>query len=382
MMTESIDRWGQHLIPMVVPAGQEAPGGYPDTPIRQRNRPDRRASRVLPLLDRPVSAADERLPAGDRVWTAIDDFNRDIRRLPADLLAERTEAARIMFGPIDALLIGVFAAADLRAELLQRRFEIRLVGSFAALLGAIGWFGWTDLDDIGILGFLLFLSLAALLIWRGNSRRLENAYLDARALAEGVRVLGFWRRAGLSQSVTDRYLSHHHEAVDWIRTALAQLERATDEPGAADPEAVAAVTRNWVVAQRDYFARKLAPTGRRALVWSKFGGAGLLGTVLVAAGYGALVLRGIDSGTSAILQAILAWVGGIAVVAEGFAEKQGFTKLAVQYQLAHRLFDRAVQALESGADSTAVFLQLGEEALRENGEWLSYFRNHPLTIKV
>ncbi len=378
----AIDPWASHLVPRVVRVAPEGVGAYPGTPIRVRSRPDRRPSRVLPLLDRPVPTGDAGVPADDRVWRAIDDFNGAVRRLPADLLAARTDAARKMFGPIDPLLVGVFAAADLRAEVLQRRFEARLVGSFAALLGAIVWFGWTDLDDVGILGFLLFLSLAALLIWQGKSRQLENAFLDSRALAEGVRVLGFWRRAGLGQQVTDRYLSHHHEAVDWIRTALAQLEAAVPEPVPADATAVGEVTRNWVVAQRDYFARKLEPTGRRARLWSRFGAVGLVGTVVVAAGYGLFVLRGIDAGTSAVLQAVLAWVGGVAVVAEGFAEKQGFTKLAVQYQLAHRLFERAVTELERGADPAAVYLQLGEEALRENGEWLAYFRNHPLTIKV
>jgi hypothetical protein len=89
------------------------------------------------------------------------------------------------------------------------------------------FFALIDLDDAAVVGFVVFLAIAAWLVWGSATRRLEDRFLDSRALAEGLRVLGFWRGVGISRNVSDGYLAKHLAAVDWIRVALVLVETET-----------------------------------------------------------------------------------------------------------------------------------------------------------
>jgi hypothetical protein len=375
----SVEAAPDHLIPRVVRQPTDS-RKYPHTPLLVQPRPDRRASRALPLLERPLPTTDPDSAEAARIWDTIDHFNRHARAISPAELAAALDQARSLFGPIDPRIIGVYAAADHRATQLQRQLQRLIQATYGWLAASLFFFGLADLQAIAITGFVICLTMVAVRIWLG--RRLENAYLDCRALAEGIRVLGFWRRAGMTSNVTDRYLTHHLAAVDWIRTAIAQLERAAEPPPPATPDDIHHVNDNWVRAQCAYFAGKLSPTNRRARFWAAAAPIAVVASVAIAVLYTVWLFSGMTDRTSNLFQAILAWIGGLAVVTEGYDEKRGFTKLLTQYQLAHGLFDRAAKEFDAGTEPTAIFLQLGEEALRENGEWLAYFRSHPLTLKL
>ncbi len=77
---------------------------------------------------------------------------------------------------------------------------------------------------------------------------------------------------------------------------------------------------------------------------------------------------------------------GLSVLIRAYSEKMGFSEQAVQYQRMRDLFMRAERSLKSGlgrGDVDAVqdvLVELGEEALQENADWVLLRRSRGLEI--
>ena len=110
--------------------------------------------------------------------------------------AEKSEARRS-----NAVIDRLFQTADWLAIHFQRRvlFAMRSLYTLAALM-AIAFTVYDNLpawDDMIFL-FLLLFALGGVVVVLANRRGWHRKYLDYRALAEGLRVQSYWRRAGLS----------------------------------------------------------------------------------------------------------------------------------------------------------------------------------------
>src|SRR5262249_58987100 len=104
-------------------------------------------------------------------------------------------------GSATAPILRVFGAADWLAIHFQRRvlLSMRTLYTLAALMG-IAFTAYDNLpaqDDL-IFVFLLLFAIGAVIVVIANRRSWHRRYLDYRALAEGLRVQAYWRRAGLS----------------------------------------------------------------------------------------------------------------------------------------------------------------------------------------
>jgi hypothetical protein len=367
----------------------------PNTPLVGSPERGSRASRRLPLLERPLP--DRGGPPSEKIWLAIDRFNGAVSRLPGPVLEAAVTTASQLFGPINARIVGVFAAADLLANRHQRKARRFVTATYLCLGLTLLTFALVDLRDPAIAGFLVLLLVVAYLVWASGIRTRENYYLDCRALAEGLRVLGFWRAAGIGSNVSAKYLAHHLAAIDWIRVALIEVERAAGDPDPAPPGSVEAVRTKWVKDQLEYFRNKVTQVASAG--WSRTAAmAMMVATVGLTLVYVVAVVINVPAGDSPWpirflgvnltagwsngLQALIAGAGGLGVALEAYSEKQGIPQLRTQYQLARDLFQLADDQLEAGYPAEDVFRQLGEEALRENGEWLTYHRNHPVDLRL
>jgi hypothetical protein len=95
----------------------------------------------------------------------------------------------------------LFAAADWLAIHFQLRvlFSMRTLYTLAALMG-IAFTAYDNLpaqDDM-IFVFLVLFGIGAVIVFIAKRRSWHRKYLDYRALAEGLRVQSYWRRAGLA----------------------------------------------------------------------------------------------------------------------------------------------------------------------------------------
>ena len=103
---------------------------------------------------------------------------------------------------------------------------------------------------------------ASWLYGRAEKGEYQTKYQDYRALAEALRIQFFWRIAGVSEPVVDRYLRKQHSELEWIRSALRSCDVVAAISG-PEPEKLALPRRDslelvskWVGDQRRYYSSK------------------------------------------------------------------------------------------------------------------------------
>jgi hypothetical protein len=236
--------------------------------------------------------------------------------------------------------------------------------------------------------------IAALFIYGRAKRGLyETKHLDYRALAEGLKILFFWRVAGIRDDVGAQYLRKQRSEVDWIRLAVRAADLRTSQR-ALPAESYAWVKTQWLEHQLRYFEKSAIACKKRdekcawwatALVISGVALAGLILVVQLA--YIRDLPLFIDHASrwlSVLIVGLLAAGGSCAA----YAEKLALGQQAKQYKQMHALFSLAVKDCEEclGRGETApvrtLIRRLGQEALRENGDWVLLHRERPMELRI
>jgi hypothetical protein len=243
----------------------------------------------------------------------IDRFNRRAsvvaRRHPsADALGAATH-------PDLAPLRNAFALADTLALRTQRQLYGVLFWLFAGVFVAVGFFEvYAHLadatNDAGyrlLVPYLGFLAAADLLYLAARSRRTQDDFQDDRTAAEGLRVLYYWRLAGVTLSAADYYLRKQRDELAWIFEAIRAWGVRT-EP-VADPTAAdrSTIESQWIGGQLRYFTTAAARDARRQ-VWYRDLGSGLI--IISFAWAGAHLVQRLHHDRPAA-----AWLIGIALAA-------------------------------------------------------------------
>ena len=348
------------------------------------------------------------------VLQRIDQFNRDVRHasqsgllsaaespaslpMPASLDmahdASTAARARVLFMLADALsiqaqrerglllkaLLAIGAAAIVLAQTYAGLFTLPGLLCGAIGLSAIGaaWYRWS------------------------NRSRLEQRYLDNRALAEACKVQYFWRLAGIDDSVADHYLREQRDELDWIRQAIKTTglgqESAIELPLA---QRLQWLRNAWIDDQRRYFLGDGAQLlGKAALnrladeAWSRRSRGLAVSGVMLAVLTALFQLFVADLTISShdwILRSLMvgySLIFGAAGLCKVYQQTCAFSEHAKQYQrmglrldIACRLLDAAL-AQGQLAQATAVIKAVGIEALAENGDWLLLHRDRPVSAQ-
>ena len=328
-----------------------------------------------------------------------DAFNRDRVRFHRKEPAFRRSAAQLapatssVSAPATAEpLLSRFGAADVMAGYYRDRrlFSLGLLSLFlipASLLLA---------DDDNqrfspdqrwwcLLGFLFSVLISLFVVIWVRLRRIDAKYLDYRALAEGLRILYFWRMGGLHDDVAAQYLRKQRSELDWIRCAI----RATDLPTSLSPppaDPFSWIDTSWIEDQRRYFGQSASRGKWWSVAWKTAITIGVTGAVLMATNmffHRSLRYSGAYEWGNAVV-ALLATSGAIAA----YVEKLGLSYQAKQYREMQRLFTNAeaeFHAALPGGDTRhlrAILRRLGHEALRENGDWLLLHRDLSIEMPV
>jgi len=354
----------------------------------------------------------------ETILAKTDEFNGFVRAhrpaiaggrplLPEQLSADAGARARA-----DALAAAVPgpAAAYVAADTISVRFA-RIVRTVDALLYASAFgvfFVYNYLEAWPAFSFLYVAVTAAMAgsVWCVRRRRYDTLFLEYRALAEAMRVLFFWRIAGVAQPAWLCYLAKHSGVVHWVRHAVRTTQFRHDAaapalPGIAPPDGLAVARRDWVEAQIDYYRAALDRHGARHRRWKAIALAAFAVSFVVAIALCVVAATRADgwftwdaSAIAGIPVAAFAWwmqlclgvTAALGVAARGYMMRRADIELQKQYATALQIFDTARAELGPDDDSgrhwqpRETLERLGREALVEHGEWLWLRHSRPFEV--
>jgi len=232
----------------------------------------------------------------------------------------------------------------------------------------------------------VFLAVAVLVL--KIFRKLDTRFQDYRALAEGLRVKFFWTTAEVDEQVVNHYFGLQRTELDWIRNGfrgwdlLAQL-RSSDSRKKPDWDLIEFVHSQWIVSQNEYFQLAVKKNERNAELWE----------ILVKAGATLAISAAIISwgcawcGHPACLRPLIIAVDlflAVAALGHHYAHVMAFTERAKQYTRMEMIYQEASRKIAiaiKDQDMNAALhwlVELGREALAENGHWVLLHRERPL----
>ncbi|WP_159015651.1 DUF4231 domain-containing protein [Cognatiluteimonas profundi] len=292
--------------------------------------------------------------------------------------------------PIHAL----FQVADWLATTYQRRVaKVLLVTYVLAALMGFSFVLYSDVtnQDVMLYLFLLFFVAGIIVTAIATRREWHRQYIDYRALAEGLRVQSFWRRAGIvdisSPSFAhDNFLQKQDVELGWIRNVMrgASLDGIL-KPTATGPAEVAAVISEWIgtddsPGQLHYFtvtaSRRTRQHARATLLGNTSLWLGIAISVVLA-----VFARQLAGRTQNLMVAAMGVLSVAVAVHEAYAYKKADKELIKQYRFMQSIFSAARHRLKASTslhEQRQILRTLGEAALAEHAEWTLMHRERPL----
>ena len=239
--------------------------------------------------------------------------------------------------------------------------------------------------------FLLLFALGGFIVVLANRRGWHRKYLDYRALAEGLRVQSYWRRAGISltgdaEFARDNFLQKQDVELGWVRNVMrgVGLESAIGAQ-AATANDLRDVVREWVGdgqhgGQLEYYGRKAVQHARTYRITEAIGTASLCVGIGISVAL-ALFARQLSGDAKNALVMTMAVFSIVAGVRSAYAYKKADKELIKQYRYMQHIFDEARIALDDAVDTDEqreTLRVLGEAALAEQVEWALMHRQRPL----
>lgn len=347
------------------------------------------ATGLLPLqsLWRAVdSATGERNmpPEFQLMFAHMAEFNVDCHKYAVPIEAAsrmQQDAQWDATSAIDRL----FQATDWLAIHFQKRvlLAMRLTYTLAALMGiAFTLYAHLSAQDYLIYLFLLLFASGGFVAVLARRRAWHRKYLDYRALAEGLRIQSYWRRAGISASIDhefahDNFLQKQNIELGWIRNVMrAASLSAPIDPARSGPDALASVIAEWVgesgkSGQLHYFERKTIERTGLHHITETIGSISMWGGITISVFLAVFALK-LPQDTKTILVLVMGVLSIVAAVREAYAYRKADKELIRQYRFMQRIFAGARAALDRTRDPTAqreILFSLGDAALTEHAEW-------------
>jgi hypothetical protein len=280
-----------------------------------------------------------------------------------------------------APLVHTYSVADVLAIRAHRRWSTRwlFIACGAMIAGASSSLKVIDLAHGQLIETLAFSGGAAVafLVYLEFTLSINrNAYLEYRALAEGLRFQMYWLAAGKTTLVTDYYVQKYRKDIGWIRRAL----DACIVIQSVHALSAVSVARGWIVSQLEYLGGKAEARRRelnsRATTWGNnlllIGlVCGLGGAAIAILGHGStvLTLTLLVAGMKLAAAAGAAWLSYNGKMAHAETLRQ-FEQLKGVYSRALTALDEIEKKEKPEQQARDLLLALGKEALAENATWL------------
>jgi hypothetical protein len=332
--------------------------------------------------DGDTLSSDNGPPAEFRLmFENMAEFNADCDKYSEEITAAahaHNDAPAQTAENIDRL----FRSADWLAVHFQRRVLLALRSTYtlAALMGiAFTFYAHLSAQDHLIYLFLLLFAAGGFIAILARRREWHRKYLDYRALAEGLRIQSYWRRAGISKSsdhefAHNNFLQKQNIELGWIRNVMRAA--GLHPPAKPAPDALARVIAEWVgepgkSGQLHYFERKTIERTGLHHITETIGSISLWAGIAISVFLAIFALR-LAEGTKTTLVLIMAMLSIIAAVREAYAYRKADKELIRQYRFMQRIFSSARTALDRSddpAEQRDILRSLGDAALTEHAEW-------------
>jgi hypothetical protein len=231
---------------------------------------------------------------------------------------------------------------------------------------------------------LYFLSFATgyILYAHEKSKRIYHRFVDYRGLTEGLRVQLFYRLAGVRTMAADLYLRKQRAELAWMRQAM----RVLDVGPRREETLTGPVLTQWIRAQSNYFTKSWPKDAKKFRFYGRIVNVGfLLG--LSTGAVGLLVeLTNPAMHDSTLLHWLFMLTGlfpALGALAGSYAHRRGFGQHIKEYTKMGDMFHRATTLVQENDMTHKPFafrelvLELGKEALMENGQWVLHHRELP-----
>lgn len=348
----------------------------------------------------------------ERVLTRMDQYNRDAQHFLTEHTGKIQQSRQYLVGDSTAAGFGNKAlnALDVYevADAMSNQGNVRRLALFKWIIGIAMLSIFFEQLYSGPfmvwpwLALCLITGVAAYQLFRKiRTERLEDRYLDYRALAEGARVQFFWKVAGLSENAADHYLKEQRDELEWIRQVLRCLDLPRRSGNAAVDmpmrEGIEFSLDKWVRDQFNYFSGKHQKAQLNRLAEEKIA---KRAKTLFVAGIGVLIFTTlfqivaaplIPEAADNILQSCIVSYGMLfwalpALKLYGdtmaFSEQaKRYKKMGYYYGICEHHLTRSVVDGNVG-QSMDLLREIGKQALVENGDWLLLHRQRPVQVPL
>ena len=374
---------------------------------------------VVCSRDRPDGAAVAPLRPGDAWWLSRDYETPRTQRMPEryeivlqrmvefseDVVRHRASIDRVALSllPADAVIdvdegaraiAGWFGIADWLAVHYQRRTHsaLLLLYVFAGLASAC-FIGYSDLpgEDLLIYPYWFFMAGSIGAYWVQRRGAWQRRYHDYRVLAEALRVQFYWAVAGVERPAASRFghdtfLKRQDLELGWIRNMLRVAGQRDDASGETPPDiGIEFVARDWVGAehrgQLHYYRHRWPQLLRRHRVTEMVDRVSFAAGLMLA-GWLALAQLLFERQPTNALIVLMGLLPVIAALRQHYALRIAEGELINQYQFMERILTNAQQQLgraTNTAERRRILRELGDAALRENGQWILRQRERPIS---
>lgn len=374
------------------------------TPRVSNPRPEAESFSLIKLYPDSHGHRLESVTIYEEILKKIDGYNRDVI-LYSDRLANEIEQSKLYVIPKHENLsaeakniLQHYAVADTLSQYFQRKTKLSLIGLLVLVVAAFFSFQlYLEFFKQPLVLFLYPSTLGVAFGWYFFAKRrdFQNKHLDYRAVAEGLRVQLFWSLAGLKEEAADHYLRKQKSEMNWIREAIRITNISKSESGEVqgyagienDRKAYGVVLKHWVNEQAAYYTKATERDEKRLRKQERMSsffywlGLGLAVAMLIFHNY----LHEFEL-IHHVMVVSIAMALAIAAALQGHIEKAALSEHVKQYERMRDLFAFASRRLEDFlkegklSEARHLIAHLGEEALRENGDWVLLHRARPIGV--
>ena len=333
----------------------------------------------------------------------IDGYNKDITgyleskgteqavKSRAYLLSDEADNTLISNDKALDRAVYPYSGADVLSQFYQRRTNRYINWIYILFFAAVLLYGIIDLNYYLVLCYIALIPAIGFLVYRSKAEKIEDRFLDYRALAEGLRVMVFWRIAGINEKVSSNYQSKYSGLVSWISRGIKSIEVSSmaEDSGASKMDSKSGKKRMeitnklWIDSQLEYFGRKRNPLYMRSLDLGNLALVSFMLTLFFALIFGIyLLFAGLgNDGAITNFEVLIGAVAAIGVAAQAYKSKKAYDELERRYTLTRHIYATASKKLKSNPSMPeGILIAVGKEALLENSDWLWTHRNLPIEL--
>jgi len=333
-------------------------------------------------------------------WQHINQFNAEIQQ---EAINPEQQQAHVSSEKSILHAIQNLASDIACTYQYSTHVSMTLIGLFTGLAASILLYA-EEVDIPATIWIPAYGLLALLAIAVGHwakTDKVQEKHLDYRALSEGLRVQIAWKQAGLHTPASFFYLRKQRKSLAWVRSAIRALSIAPfpEYHNQLTKERLKQVHDSWVRDQKLYYESKVmhARSSHRQLIKNlghRIKTAHRLKHAFLWGGGSAFALSwtgtyipaiGLDTPWHTTFVILMAFLPALAVALDYYMDKQAWEEELDQYERMYHIFAKAdvffEDALIGQPDRNicaAVLLDLGKEALQEQGDWYQLHHNRLL----